>query len=472
MLTIAICAFLLPMLAGAALWILALGRPGGPAGWAAALGSGYLIGTIALGAAMSLGDGIAAAALRSGAIGGMAALVATAGVVAWRRQMPAVAPSRGAPVSRPEMLAILFAMVMLAAMAVLLASQSVLLPTLGWDAWNSWLAKAKAWHFATLLIPAQSFETWSSAASGTTIHVVGWPYPEALPRYAYWIALQAGSWNEAAIHFAWFGAWVALGAALFANLRLAGIGAAQSVLSAAAVLLLPMVTAHVALAGYADLWLAAMLLLATIHLYRWTHAGRRGDALIALVCVALLPMIKVEGAVWMLCILVAVGLGRLRTRWVAIAGGAAALLWLATLPWGGLRLPLPGLGVVRIGAGEIETDKFGRVALEWQSVGDEMLQTLFLLPNWSLLWYAAPIVLWLGWRAIPRDRALRTLAWFFGLGLGFLGVLFLFTDASAWAENFTSVNRVLMQIVPALVFWLSLLWAARGRHDTVRSSAA
>ena len=43
----------------------------------------------------------------------------------------------------------------------------------------------------------------------------------------------------------------------------------------------------------------------------------------------------------------------------------------------------------------------------------------------------------------------------------FLFVLFFFTDASKWAENLTSINRVLLHIVPTSVMFTALLWQAR-----------
>ena len=56
--------------------------------------------------------------------------------------------------------------------------------------------------------------------------------------------------------------------------------------------------------------------------------------------------------------------------------------------------------------------------------------------------------------------------------LGFLFVLFFFTDASAWAENYTSTNRLILHIVPALFSLLALLLASLdpAPRETVRGS--
>ena len=90
-----------------------------------------------------------------------------------------------------------------------------------------------------------------------------------------------------------------------------------------------------------------------------------------------------------------------------------------------------------------------------------VFDALFLRQSWSLLWYLVPFALWQSRTAFSRRPALGALGWFFALGFAFLALLFFFTEASQWAENLTSLNRVLLQIVPAFVFWLSLLWAGR-----------
>jgi hypothetical protein len=83
-------------------------------------------------------------------------------------------------------------------------------------------------------------------------------------------------------------------------------------------------------------------------------------------------------------------------------------------------------------------------------------QSLFLLPNWSLLWYLLlPLVAW-RWRQLQRPDA-AMLGLLLAYGMLFLFVLFFFTDASRWAEDLTSLNRLLMHLVPLLLFWMALL---------------
>jgi len=63
----------------------------------------------------------------------------------------------------------------------------------------------------------------------------------------------------------------------------------------------------------------------------------------------------------------------------------------------------------------------------------------------------------LRWAAFARDRCARSLgALLVGCTL-FLFVLFFFTDAAAWAENYTSANRLVLHIVPALFSLIAVL---------------
>jgi hypothetical protein len=227
------------------------------------------------------------------------------------------------------------------------------------------------------------------------------------------------------------------------------------------------VTAHAGLAGYADLWLAAALLAAGHHASRFI-AGERRAALPALAFTLLLPTIKLEGAVWMPMLLAGVGLWKLppRWRWSALAG-AVALLLLPLLLWRSIRLPLPGLGPVEFEWGAITVPVVGRLDLFWRDVGGTVAESLFLLPNWSLLFYLLlPVIAW-RWRRIaePANAMLATVLL---SGTAFLFVLFFFTDAARWAENLTSLNRLVLHLVPLLVCWLALLLlparpAVRGR---------
>lgn len=469
----ALLALALPTLLGVAIWIALCGRPRGGFDWSAALGAGYLGGVALWGVMLGMFRALPPATLFAALAGWLGlAVVVLLGLAWWRAPAPATELPARAVTTRNEWLAIGFAALLLVIAALAILPQATQLPTLSWDAWNTWLAKAKAWYHVERMLEVVSYEQWRDAPGGTVLTANAHFYPEALPRIAVWLASSAGGWRESTVHLPWPLAWLALGLACFGYLGRAGCRGAHAALSAAALLSLPLVTAHAVLAGYSDLWLAGVVMLAGFHFIAWFERRVWRDALAAASFALLGVALKLEAAVWLACFVTAFVLVVLPRRWRWGALLAGPILWAAALPFGGLRLPLPGLGVVRFDWGLIEIPARGTMTLAWRPVLDEFVQALFLLPNWALFWYLAPLLLALRWRALRERRGLAALGGFLALGYAFLFVLFFLTDAAAWAENFTSVNRVLLHIVPVTLCWLSLLWATPALRDTTPSTAA
>ena len=469
-------ALLLPWLAGVLLWRLCLPRDAAPGRACIALGAGYLVGFGLWGVALRGcgGDGPIAGLFARGSVWLVVAVVLLVAASVWRAKKHsgvavnavAASPSDAAvPAHRGASIAILALLIVFGLLILLQASA---LPSLAWDAWNAWQAKAKGWVHADGFLPTLGPNVWLAAESGTGLAVIAPNYPDTLPRLAVWLASAAGGWNEAAVHLLWPGLWLGLGLALFGYQRAAGVLRLQAGLVTGFVLTMPLVVAHAALAGYADLWVAGMLLLAFAQCERWLRTRRWTDAVLAVLAAALLPALKLEGAIWLVCLVAAMVLTVLPRRWRWIALGAGVVVWAVSLPFGGLSVPLPGLGWVKFAWGVAVVPGHGTMQLFWRPVTDAVFDALFLRRNWSLLWYLVPFALWQSRAVLTRRPGLGALAWFFGLGFAFLALLFFFTDASQWVENLTSLNRVLLQIVPAFVFWLSLLWAGRAAAADTR----
>jgi hypothetical protein len=464
--TMLLLALLVTVLFGGSVWLLLAGWPRQRAGWWLALGEGYLLGTLLIGNLLWIGGALSTEGLFLRSLPWLlgAAMVAVA-LARWRRlpAAPLTEPADSAVARRLVALGLL----LLAALWLVILVQAWTLPTLTWDAWNAWLAKAKAWHHAGAMLPVVDLPVWLAGAPEPLLSAVAAPYPEALPRYATWLASAAGRWRDGDVQLAWPLLWLALGAILAGALRLRGVARLPTLAAVGFLLTLPIVTAHASLAGYADLWLAAAVLASGHHAARFI-AGERRAIVPALVFALLLPTIKLEGAVWMLMLLAGIGLWLLpsRWRWLAPAGVVVALsLSLLLLP--GFGLPVPGLGRVVLEWGAITVPVVGHLELFWRDVGGTVAESLLLLPNWSLLFYLLlPLIVW-RWRRIG-EPANAMLAAVLLLGAAFLFVLFFFTDASRWAENLTSLNRLVLHLVPLLVCWLALLLlpprpAVRGR---------
>jgi hypothetical protein len=466
-------AIVLPTLLGAGLWQLAMGRARSLAAWCASLGAGYLLGLVGWGWLL----GHIPVSGTAGMFGDWAPWLAASCVVVFAlvlrqgRRVTDHSVAASAASRRARRGLIVLALTM-SSFALVILDQAMTLPTLTWDAWNAWLAKSKAWYFAGDLLPAAAFDSWLAQPAGSSIAVTAPHYPESIPRLGVWLASAAQAWNEGAVHALWPGAWVAMGLASFGYLRMTGMGAWHAALGASAFLTLPLVMAHASLAGYADLWLASLVLLAGLHLHRWKTFGRRADLLMLAICAALLPAIKLEGTVWLLCLVAALAAMQLPPRRRPTIMAATALVMAAAVALGSWTIPVPGLGPVGVRWGEMDIPGLGTMSLAWRPVMDEVLQALFLLSNWSLLWYLAPAIVLLHGRSLRGAPGLQAVAWFLAFAFLFLFFLFFFTDASRWAENFTSVNRVLMHVVPLTVVLLTMLMVSPPvPHDTARRSA-
>lgn len=459
----------LPCVVGYAVVACLRGVPRGVFAQCAAWGDGSVLGIVGFGALLGLSNGVDVAKL----FPYFAPVLLVAGVllieIARRRSRstetatPTVWPRGRARIAAWGLLGVL------AIALVLIASQALLLPTYTWDAWSVWLAKPKAWYHLGTLVPAVSFEEWSRLDPGQAITTTAWKYPEALSRFVLWVVSAYGAWSEAAAHAIWPLLWCLLGLSCFGHLGRLGLGVLPALCVSAGLLTLPLIMSQATLAGYMDLWLGTAIMIACLQWLRWRRRRGLREALLAVLFSLLLPLLKQEGAIWLLCLMAAVVLSELPRRWSLGLVGLGIAIWLAGQAFGGLPIPVPGLGVLRLGWDQIVVPGVQTYRLAWQPVGIKLLEALYLLPNWSLLFYLAPVVIALRWRGLFGRVETAGLALFLAFGAVFLFVLFFLTAASAWVTTFSAVNRLVMHLVPVFVVWLSLLWtsppAARDRDQ-------
>ena len=139
------------------------------------------------------------------------------------------------------------------------------------------------------------------------------------------------------------------------------------------------------------------------------------------------------------------------------------LLALGALLWalGGLAFEVPGLGSIRLSADLIQLPLIGEIRLEHHAPWEPVLRHYFLYGNWHLFAYlvvlslvAASVSLW---RAPDQAWQRAGLVWALG-SISALYFLFFWTDAYLWAVKATSINRLLLHFMPALLFWSMTVW--------------
>lgn len=339
----------------------------------------------------------------------------------------------------------------------LLAQEVWWRPLFPWDAWGTWAVRPRVWAELGELAPFVDARRWLADTTGSIYTIDAWTYPYTVPLLALWPTLAYGAWNETAANLPWLGAVLALGLGFYGQARLWGASALTALVFVWLLLSLPLLNTHVALAGYADLWLAVVFGLAAIALFQWARDGDHRQVGLALLLLAFCPSIKLEGAVWVLLFIPTAMVARLRGRLLL---GLAALAAAVGLGWwwtGGVAFAIPGLGDFVLRPDLIQLPYLGRFDLGYRGGWDPVVKNFLVLANWHLLAYLVLLAIGLALAAVvrnPGERWLRAGLTFVLTSLLALFVLFFLTDAQRWAEQYTSINRVFLGFVPAFLFWM------------------
>ena len=453
-------AWMLPLAAGVAGW-LAL-NPRRRPGWiAAALGHGMVFGLLLAGAATALFARADTAHALVHAGPWLALFTAVAASVAWRRgralqQAPVFAHGQEVDKWKSALLALAVASLLWRSWIAL--REILLRPTFPWDAWDAWAVKSKVWFLLGHYAPFVSMHDWLMHPLTENYTGPAWSYPATLGWIQVWFASAAGAWIEPLLNLPWFALWLGLLLGHYGQWRALGFGRMRALAFVYFLGSLPLVVVHVALAGYADLWIATVFGFAVLAWLRWVRWREPSQLAIAAICALLLPMLKLEGAVWLLLFICVAVFAALPRRWRRYAAAAVLALAVLGVAIGRLSLPLFGLGWVNIGVHAIDVPVIGRLAIGWHAAAFQgVLYSLFAQPNWHLLWWLAPAIVFWRWSELRAHASLRMLGTLLLAGFGFLLFLFLFTDAARWAESFTAINRLVMHLTPAVVTLLAML---------------
>jgi len=429
--------------------------------WATAFGYGLVLGLLFAAAASDLLARADTAHAMAHAWLPLTAFALIVGTVAWRRSRARAAASTTAPSQKMEKWKIALFCAALASLAwrAIFALREILLrPTFPWDAWDAWAVKSKAWFLLGHYAPFVPMGQWIAGTSGESYSGPAWSYPAALAWLQVWFASAVGGWIEPLINLPWLALWIGMLFGHYGQWRALGLTRMRAMAFVYFLGSLPLVTVHVALAGYADLWIATIFGFAVLAWARWLEQRDRNQLALACLCVLSLPWIKLEGAVWMLIFVGVAGYGSLPRQWRRYAMGVIVAIVAIGALIGHLKVPLFGLGWVNISLHAIEIPVIGTLAIAFhpRAVAGAVA-SLFTQPNWHLLWYLAPLIVIWRWRQFHELRAARALGALLAASLAFLGFLFLFTDAARWAESYSAINRLVMHVVPALFTMLALL---------------
>ena len=435
----------------------------GEAAWI--VGAGYLVGAFMLTLWMRV---LSHAGIRFGALAIGAPLLLLAAVlawVAWRRHGGAalVAATLGALralVAPPHATrAIRIAWQLLLAWLVLryalLALEVIWQPLYPWDAWIQWATKARVWYEQGRIEPFARSEAWFAAGGGVWFDASP-DYPPTVPLLQVWTCIALGRWDDSLMNAPWWQFSVALAFAVYGALRSLDMDALPALVGTFLVASLPLANVHVALAGYADLPMAAYYTTAALAFLRWTRSRSLRDAGLALLLAIACTQIKVPGLIWALTLLPGVVVA-LRPR----QGPKIVAI--------GLALAIFALAVVA----QTNPVVFGyRLHQDFDPAWRALGETQFLLSNWHLLWYAAIVAAALAWRQLATP-ALAPLTAIVVTGGVFLVIVFSFTIARNWVIEQTTINRATLHLAPlAAVFAVLAFNAFAARWRATRATDA
>lgn len=380
----------------------------------------------------------------------------------WSRPAPTTAPASAVSTTPNSPLLWLLAI----ALGLLLlirftgfALEIVWRPLYPWDAWMNWAPKAKVWFEQRSLVEFVHFSDWLQQTELQHYTSGAWHYPPLVPLLHLWMALALERWDEALINLPWLSAGIALGLAFWGQLRLLGLSAPLALIFTYLLLSIPMLGIHIMLAGYADIWVALLYLLAALALLQWLYHGERTQGVVALLLIVALPLAKVPGWVWLATFIPAILLAVLPIR---VLLGAGATLAVGIGAWwfsGGVQFELPGLGLIVLQPQQIIIPHVINDQPQYQpAVWGPLLEQLGVQASWHLLAYVLPLAVLLALWRYPRDRGVWLIIGLLMSGLIFLGAVFFFSHRADWIIDGTTTNRALLPMMPLGVLLLALAW--------------
>jgi len=481
---VTLLALALPWLA-AILWVRLLLTTPAPGRWLIVIGYGYPFSVVGVTLLLRLMD-MAGLPLNTGAPLLASAFIAAAALPVLQRQraqprtaaeVPTAPIGVGLPAWQIALIIVLGLWISLRLLNLALEVWSR--PLFPWDAWTVWGLRARVWTELRELVPFVSPAKWLTATDASLYTTSAWAYPTTVSLAATWPALASGGWNEAAANLPWLALILALASAFVGQARRWGATWTVAVIFVWLLLSLPILNTHVALAGYADLWVAAAIGLGLMAFLQWARSGDRSQALLAILMLLIASSLKREGVIWVLLFLPALLAARVHGRWLLATLGISAALVLTLWHTGALTSPAAGIGPIVITSSRVELPWLGAFNIEHHTDWTPMLMHLFVYGNWHLLAYGIPVAVIVASVSVvvgPGDRALRAgLVWAAAV-LITCYLLFFWTEAHYWVEIGTSVNRILLQFAPGLLFWMLTVWTGLlrtgGRTDGVPIAGA
>jgi hypothetical protein len=323
-----------------------------------------------------------------------------------------------------------------------------LLPNIAWDSWMIWEGKARQWVAQGLNVDIRQWQDWITDPAA--VFNVSAHYPDGVSLLYFLPKLLFNDSNHV-VHVLTLVAYALTTLLMISRLQKMGTPVYLQWLIVIIMFSTPLINNHLMIFGYADIWMAMYVLLIMLTLMDYHDEKNLGTGLTVLCYLALLPMLKLEGWVWLTLFVVAHALvsvihSRHRYHWLAGAIGLCLLMFLL----GGVSVSTP-MGRLMISSEQLVIFNLLNTPLQYTDISASLLTGFFWQNNWSLIWLALPFLL-ISFFRNNHNRPSQVSHAFIILALLCFLFLFYFTSASQWASDLTALNRVVLQLTPCYLF--------------------
>ena len=316
-----------------------------------------------------------------------------------------------------------------------------------WDAFTTWMYRAKAWVLSNASMPLTPTAEWVSIRSATYPAEAA-HYPISVSAIAAFASTIKGGWDSTLASVPWLCVNIASGALMLGLCRqISSENRLVPVIGMALLLTTPLLHIHSMLAGYADIWVQATSGMGLASLCVWSQKRTKASLIISVALLCLGTVFKFEGWLWL-------GIGFLSI--VIISEGLKALvitmllilLICVSISWGASFLPTT-VGTWGYSDSTLFFGPLGAIALRPINPVGYLVNETILRGNYLLLF---PLyILCIGWSIICGKRIFFGY-WLIGfLALGALLIIFSLSGYSIYTELGTALNRLILQILPIFV---------------------
>jgi len=331
-------------------------------------------------------------------------------------------------------------------------------PIFPWDALTTWMYRAKLWAINDALLPLIFAPDWLAQTGTEGYPIYANHYPKLLSLYIASMSALTEGWNSEAASLPWSFAWLCLLLMMYGVVKVETDSVHLALAAGFALCSLPLLNAHVALAGYADIWMALTSGCGLMMLLLWSQKKNNQTLTLALLLLTTGAQLKNEGWLWaglaMAFILIQylTERGRLRALLLGVPVAIGLLLALQIT-----HVSLGPLGSWGVSDSTIDIGPLGSYLLRPYNPLPNYWSALIEQPNFHLMLvlFLVSVISLLS----RRDKYAGAVCVMTGLILTSQIMIFGVSSFSHYAESGTAINRLLIHFLPVTIFIIAIgLW--------------